>query len=293
MLPEFQPYRELRRRAGQIAVGERRARRELEATACLLRHGAGQFIERTFTPGYAIAEPEVTIAVSLYDYAGVVAEALHSAAASVGVAFEIVVVDDHSRDPSVAVVREWMGSHPDVPILLLAKQANEGLEAARNTAFEAARAPLVMVLDADNMVSPHGIAHLRDVLVEHPDAAGAYGPLREFGEGSELRSNAPWDPAALCRGNYIDAQALLRREWWRRLGGYISYPDDVYGWEDWDLWLRLAAQGGYLAFTDREVGFYRVQRESMLSLTNLAHDDAVEAMRKRHPGLPWPKAGNP
>ena len=49
-------------------------------------------------------------------------------------------------------------------------------------------------------------------------------------------------------------------------------------------------RGGYLAFTDREVGLYRVQRESMLSLTNLAHDDAVEAMRLRHPGLPWPKS---
>lgn len=293
MLPEFQPYRALRRRAGQIAVGERRARRELESAACLLRHGTNQFVERTLSPGYRNAEPEVTVAVSVYDYANLVGEALDSVAASVGVAVEIVVVDDHSRDPSVAEVSDWMTSNPDVPTLLLAKQANEGLEAARNTAFEAARAPMVMVLDADNMLSPHGIAHLRDVLVEHPDAAGAYGPLREFGEETDWRSNAPWDLTALCRGNYIDAQALMRREWWRRLGGYISYPDDVYGWEDWDLWLRLAAQGGYLAFTDHEVGLYRVQRESMLSLTNLAHDDAVEAIRRRHPGLPWPEAGNP
>lgn len=293
MLPEFQPYRALRRRAGQIAVGERRARRELDAVACLLRHGASQVVERTLTPGYAHAEPEVTIAVSVYDYADVVGVALESAAASVGIAVEIVVVDDHSRDLSLASVCDWMRSNPDVPTLLLAKQANEGLEAARNTAFEAARAPLVMVLDADNMLSPHGVARLRDVLTEHADAAGAYGPLRGFGESDGWRSNAPWDVAALCRGNYIDAQALLRREWWRRLGGYISYPDDVYGWEDWDLWLRLAAQGGYLAFTDQEVGLYRVQRESMLSLTNLAHDDAVEAIRRRHPGLPWPEAGNP
>ncbi len=292
MLPEFQPYRALRRRAGQIAVGERRERRELEAVACLLSHGTSQFVERTLTPSYATAAPEVTIAVSVYDYAGVVGEALDSAAATVGVAVEIVVVDDHSRDLSVAAVGEWMRANANVPTLLLAKQANEGLEAARNTAFEAARAPLVMVLDADNMLAPHGVSLLRDILTAQPDAAGAYGPLRGFGEGAGWRSNAPWDAAALFGGNYIDAQALLRREWWRRLGGYLTYTDEVYGWEDWDLWLRLAAQGGYLAFTDREVGLYRVQRESMLSLTNLAHDDAADAIRRRHPGLPWPDAGH-
>jgi hypothetical protein len=31
-----------------------------------------------------------------------------------------------------------------------------------------------------------------------------------------------------------------------------------------------------------------VQRGSMIALTNLATDDAIAAMRKRYPDLPWP-----
>ena len=36
------------------------------------------------------------------------------------------------------------------------------------------------------------------------------------------------------------------------------------------------------------LGRYRVQRGSMIALTNLATDDAIAAMRKRYPNLPWP-----
>jgi hypothetical protein len=38
------------------------------------------------------------------------------------------------------------------------------------------------------------------------------------------------------------------------------------------------------------LGRYRVQRGSMVALTNLAHDDGIAAMRSRHDVLPWPAA---
>jgi hypothetical protein len=39
----------------------------------------------------------------------------------------------------------------------------------------------------------------------------------------------------------------------------------------------------------REIlGRYRVRQGSMISLTNLAADDATVATRARYPSLPWP-----
>ena len=87
--------------------------------------------------------------------------------------------------------------------------------------------------------------------------------------------------------NYIDAQAMWRREAWRRLGGYRDDDDDVYGWEDWDLWLRLAAAGGHARLVPQVLGRYRVQPGSMIALTNLATDDARRSIRRRYPTLPW------
>jgi glycosyltransferase involved in cell wall biosynthesis len=52
--------------------------------------------------------------------------------------YEIVVVDDGSRDRSVDEVREFMNDHPDLPIRLLINARNEGV--ANNYAEAAFRA---------------------------------------------------------------------------------------------------------------------------------------------------------
>jgi hypothetical protein len=287
-LRAFRPYRHLQRHAKALALAENRSLRRLDAARCVLRHGSPQHVERIETPAYEHAEPEVSVAVSVYDYASVVSETLDSIIASRGVSFEIIVVEDHSTDGSRDVLRSYLSEHPDVPMLLLAKDANGGLAAARNTGFDHARAPFVMVIDADNHVHPRCLRALADALSTDPDAGAAYGILEDFGAQRGLRSALAWDVERLCRANYIDAQAMLRRDVWRDLGGYRDEDDHVFGWEDWDLWLRLADSGRHAALVREILGRYRVQPGSMIALTNLATDDAIAAIEARYPRLPWP-----
>jgi hypothetical protein len=290
-LGPFRPYLDVQREAKRLALAEGAALRRLDATACTLRHGTDQHIERIATPAHADAQPAVSVVVSLYDYAAVVADTLDSIVASEGVPFEVIVVEDHATDTSRAVVTRYLDEHPQVPMLLLAKDANEGLAAARNTGFAAARADRVMVMDADNQVYPTCLARLSAALDADPGAAAAYAILEDFGDQRGLRSALAWEPRRLADANYIDAQAMWRLAAWRDLGGYRGDDDHVFGWEDWDLWLRLADRGGHAVLVPQALGRYRVQRGSMIALTNLATDDAIEAMRRRYPRLPWPERG--
>lgn len=287
-LGAFRPYLELQRDAKRLALAENDTLRRLDSIVCLLRHGDPQHVERTETPAYASAAPEVTVVVTLYDYADVVTETLDSIAASEGVAFEIVVIDDHATDHSRQVVQAWLEAHPEVPAVLIGKDANEGLAAARNTGFGVARAPMVMVMDADNHLYPTGLATLAGALRDDPGAAAAYAVLEDFGAQRNIRSAVAWDVGRLCAANYIDAQAMWRLDAWQALGGYRADDEHVYGWEDWDLWLRLAASGGHATLVPQILGRYRVQAGSMIALTNLATDDAITAIRTRYPSLPWP-----
>ncbi len=287
-LAPFTPHRTFQRAAKRVAMAENDAQRRLDAAQCLLRHGAAQHVETVQTPSFADATPEVSVIVSLYNYAGVVADTLESVAASDGVEFEVIVVDDHSTDDGRGVAREVLAAHPATPMLLHAKDVNEGLAAARNSAFELARAELVMVLDADNQLYPTCLRKLADALHRQPAADGAYAILEDFGVHRGLRSAFEWDVPRLCAANYIDAQAMIRRRAWSRLGGYRADEEAVYGWEDWDLWLRLAAEGGHAVLVPEILGRYRVQPGSMIALTNLAADDAAAALHVRYPDLPWP-----
>ncbi len=288
-LGPLQPVRDLQRRAKRAALADTALLRRIDESISVLRFGAPRHVDRSTTPAVTIGPaPVVSAIVTLYNYESVVESALASLVASEGIDMEIVVVDDHSTDDGRSVVTEFMERHPDVAITLLSKQANEGLAAARNDAFRAARGEFVFVMDADNQVRPPCLARLAGVLRADPGAAATYSILEDFGASRGLRSAFAWDVRRLCESNYIDAQAMWRRTAWEELGGYRADDEHVYGWEDWDLWLRLAATGGR-AVLHREIqGRYRVQGSSMISLTNLETDDAIEAMRARHPTLPWP-----
>jgi hypothetical protein len=291
-LGAFRPFLSTLAEAKRIAMAENAALQRLDAAACQLAHGSIQHVSRFETPAYAGANPEVSVIVSLYNYAGVVTKTLASIAASEGISFELIVVEDHATDDSRDVVRRFIVERPDVPMMLVAKDANEGLAAARNTGFEMARAELVLVMDADNMIYPSCLRKLADALHAHPDVDAAYAILEDFGEQRNIRSALAWDVERLCRANYIDAQAMLRKSMWERLGGYRADDELVYGWEDWDLWLRLADGGGQAMLVTQILGRYRTQQGSMIALTNLATDDAIAAMRRRYPTLPWPAASS-
>jgi hypothetical protein len=292
-LGPFRPHRAMQERAKQLAMAENRALRRLDAAACLLEHGSHQHVERRTTAAYDAASPEVSVVVTLYNYADVVAETLDSIVASEDVAFEVVIVEDHATDDSRAVAIDHLDRHPAVPMVLLGKDANEGLAAARNTGFAHARGSKVMVLDADNAIYPLCLRRLADALDDDPEAGAAYSILEDFDEQRHVRSAFGWDVERLCAANYIDAQAMWHRAAWQQLGGYRDDDDHVFGWEDWDLWLRLAAAGGRAILVPQILGRYRVRRGSMIALTNLATDEAIEAMHRRYPGLPWPDLMRP
>ena len=297
LLPVFAPYRERRRTLYDLLLAEIAHRRELGRFRAWLEHGDADHVGRTTTSawrtdsGVPMPLPTVSVVVTLYNYADVVQETLDSIAASRDVGIEIIVVDDHSSDDGVDVVRRWMADHDDLPVLLLTSAANRGLTRARNLAVDHARQELIMVMDADNLVYPSCLRRLADALTADPDAAFAYSTLEAFGADPGLRSAQGWYVPWLCEANYIDAQAMLRRSTLERHDGY-RVDDTMYGWEDWDLWLRIAVGGEYGVHVPEMLGRYRTQPASMVSLTNLAADDLRAELVTRYPALPWPELGS-
>lgn len=73
---------------------------------------------------------DFTAFVSCYNEADLIAitlETICSAAREVGLSFEVIVIDDCSKDNSVEVVRAFIASHPDENLTLIANKHNKGL----------------------------------------------------------------------------------------------------------------------------------------------------------------------
>ena len=117
-----------------------------------------------------------------------------------------------------------------------------------------------------------------------------YGILERFDETGSvgLTSHLPWDVDLLVHGAFIDAMALFRRDGVRRARRLLQCRRRLYGWEDYDLWLRAAEHGRRADLVPAIVGRYREHAGSMRQISDIDMQESFVILRERHPRLPWP-----
>lgn len=226
----------------------------------------------------------VAVTVTVHNYAHFLTACLDSVAAQSYPNLELVVVDDASqKDASCALAEAWLKAHADrfLRVLLVRHTHNEGLAAARNTAFARSRSRSVFVLDADNSLFPTALAKLQRAL-EGSGLGAAYAQLVHFDGATGLGLADIWHPAFFARGNYVDAMALIRRETWAQVGGYAP----LSGWEDYDFWCKCIEAGIEAVFVPELLCRYRVHQDSMLRTeTESMYASLRVALLLRHPWL--------
>src|SRR3984893_15097108 len=203
----------------------------------------------------------VTVAVSLYNYLDFILPCLESAKAQTMRDLDLIVVDDCSGDGGEQVVASWLRENHGTfgRSVLVRHRENKGLASARNTAFACARTPYVFVLDADNLLYPRCLQQLTAALVG-TDASFAYCYLEQSGTKTGLHNICWWNAVSLCHGNTIDAMVLLRRSVWHAVGGY-SGDMPAMGWEDFDLWFKIARMKGWGVQVPEILARYRVHMD--------------------------------
>ncbi len=277
----------LRRSVKDLRLELQDVRREL-ARSRMPAGSAGPAVRKAWEGSAyrAAGTPRVSIVTALYNQERWILDALRSVATSTYRDLEMIAVDDGSTDGSADRVREWGEANPEVPLVLLQHPFNRGLPSARNTGLDFARGEFALILDSDNMILPACLGRLVEALDADRGAAFAWGMLATFDEEGYQRliSYFPWDPWRLRNGNYIDALALLRTDILRELGGF-TLERRLYGWEDYDLYCRIAEQGDHGVLVPEVVAAYRQSPASMRSLTDISTSAAFAALAERCPTL--------
>src|SRR5271170_2811204 len=188
--------------------------------------------------------PAVSIVVPLYNKAPFIAATVRSALAQTFTDFEIVVVDDGSTDGGAAQLCDVAD-----PRLVMVRQENSGVGAARTRAMREGRGRYVAFLDADDLWHPQHLAHLMELARRYPDAT-----LLGNGFAEATKPDVPSAPAASlaqyrlvadyfaeCASGHAPlytSSCMVLRERALALGGF---PAGHYCGEDLALWMRLAA----------------------------------------------------
>jgi glycosyltransferase involved in cell wall biosynthesis len=200
-----------------------------------------------------------------YNVEPYVGDAIRSALAQTWTDFELIVVDDGSRDGTAEAVKALAREDSRIQFL---QQANRGLAGARNSALRAARGEFFALLDSDDLWEPAFLAEQLAILRERPDVDIVTGNGWCLGgaKDGQLARPSP-DPRPIP-----DLLSIIGDEWSvfimsvvrRRVYTAIGpFDEDMRSNEDYDFWLRAAVAGFTFARNDRPLGHYRIRTDSL------------------------------
>jgi glycosyltransferase involved in cell wall biosynthesis len=183
------------------------------------------------------------------DAASTVDAAVASVRAQTDPDWELIAVDDGSRDDSLARLTAAASADPRIRVVASPRR---GLVAALNTGLALARGGLVARMDADDLSRPARLARQRAYLERHPatglvatrvqfdgDRGRAGGYARYVDWTNTLLAHEDIRLASFIESPFAHPSVMFRRELVERHGGYADgdFP------EDYELWLRWLDAG--------------------------------------------------
>lgn len=184
--------------------------------------------------------PTVSVLITCYNREALVGATIESVLASTFQDFEIVVVDDGSRDRSCEVVEGY--ARRDGRIRLYRNERNLGDYPNRNRAAALAAGRYLKYVDSDDLLYPHCLQVMVDCMEQFPAAA--------LGLAMEPHPDRPFplqlDPLEAyrehCFGrpvfNKPPLAAILRRDHFEAVGGFPAKRQVG----DFELWHVLGAR---------------------------------------------------
>ena len=185
-------------------------------------------------------KPYVSVIISTYNRGWILAEAIDSVLAQDYKDFELIVVDDGSSDNT----REILDAYEQDIIVL--RQANKGVSAARNRGIAAAGGQLVAFLDSDDLWLPRKLSRQVDFFKLNP--AAVINQTEEIWVRNGVRVN-PKDRHRKPSGMIFErslglclvspSAVMIKKPLFGAVG---VFDENLPACEDYDLWLRISCR---------------------------------------------------
>lgn len=200
-------------------------------------------------------EPLVSVLMTTYNREKYLAAAIESVMASTYQNWELLVVDDQSKDKSVEIAQEYSKKDPRIKSIINKK--NLGDYPNRNMAASLAKGVYLKYVDADDMIYPRGLEILVNGMAKFPEAS--------WGLASLPQDKFKMFPFLLSgedayKRHYFEQQlfhkaplsAIIKKDFFDKVGGFTGRR--YLG--DFEMW-HLLANNSPVVLMQQGVVWYR------------------------------------
>lgn len=194
-----------------------------------------------------MSRPAASVVIGVYNRARQIQPCLGSLLASTTDDFEMVLVEDGSRDDSADVLERFRREHPERRVKVIHNPGNLGASGARNAGIEAAEGEFLLFTDSDCVAEPAWIEQM---------VAG----LRRTGAAAASGTVLDKPPSNLAERAYVGsclvarkAPTLMESNMGLRADLGYRFDEAIFGGEGDDLERRLRAGGHRIALVREAV----------------------------------------
>ncbi|MBV0903307.1 glycosyltransferase family 2 protein [Haloarcula salina] len=187
-------------------------------------------------------DPTVSVVVPTYNRPARLHRAIESISEQTYGNIEIIVVDDHSKEPASSIVD---GISTAFDITVLRHSENRGANAARNSGIERATGEYISFLDDDDTWEPDKITK-QVQKIESESIGLVYTGMKHINDDGEVtQESRPQQtvssPAQILKSNTIGSFSVVLVD--REVISQVGLPDEKLPiWQDKEWYIRIARQ---------------------------------------------------
>jgi len=222
--------------------------------------------------------PKVSVICPCYNYKHYLKDCLDSLMGQTYKNIEIIVVNDGGKDNPKEVTDLF-------PTVKLIEKENGGLSSARNAGIREATGSLIVCLDSDDKLVPGAIEEQVRLMINDKTIA-QIGGMEFMDRHTVFIPTKPTGLERILRSNTIFCNAMFAKSQWEEVGGYDESNIMRLGYEDWEFFIRLLANGCEVNSSDFIGLRYRVHEGQMTQATSHPNDQKLrEYIKNKHINL--------
>jgi len=222
--------------------------------------------------------PFFSVVIASYNHGKYIKDAIKSVVNQTFFDWELIVIDDCSRDDSIDVVKKYLD---DSRISLIENKKNEGKTRVLKKLLKKSRGNVIVELDSDDFIAPNTLEELALVYDHNLDCGFVYTQCYYCNEKLEpqhlgFSALIPKEKSNL-HVNSVVALRTYRKEVYYRTSGY---DEKILFAEDIDIVLKME-EVTKLFFIDKPLYYYRILSKSQThSFNNVKINRSSVALAK-------------